>query len=112
MSIDSRDTDGFEGSTRPCPCRACQNHRRYQRIHQEKHKEQVKAYYVRNQEKILLQKAYARYLQGRTKKFHKETLVRMKKAGFSIPLETASQSTFSDDILSEQIPSFIATEAY
>lgn len=104
------DAASFENDTRPCPCRACENHRRYQRLHPERHKEQVRAYYGRNQEKILLQKAYARYIAGHTKKFHEQTLVRLKKAGFSIPPDTTSRFT-KEDGLSGDIPSYISAEA-
>lgn len=86
-------TNSSEDRVRPCPCHACESHRRYQILHPEQHKEQVRAYYARNQEKILMQKAYARYLAGHTKKFHKQTLVRLKKAGFAIPTDATSLVT-------------------
>jgi hypothetical protein len=67
-----------------CPCRACENHRKYQQMHPEKHKAHVKAYYGRNQEKILMQKAYKRFLEGNTKSFHRRTLIRLANAGFDV----------------------------
>ena len=48
-------------------------------MHPEKHNAHVKAYYGRNQEKSLMQKAYKRFLSGDTKRFHKQTLIRFGK---------------------------------
>jgi hypothetical protein len=73
-----------EGKVHRCSCRACENHRRYQQLHPEKHNAHVKAYYGRNQEKILMQKAYCRFLSGDTKRFHKQTLIRLANAGFDV----------------------------
>jgi hypothetical protein len=86
------DSASFKDSVRQrCPCRACENHRRYQQMHPKKHYAHVKAYYNRNQEKILMQKAYKRFLEGSTKRFHRQTLIRLANAGFDIsPFQTAT----------------------
>jgi lipopolysaccharide biosynthesis protein len=87
------DAASFKEVSHRCNCRACENHRKYQQMHPEKHNEHVKAYYSRNQERILLQKAYRRYLAGNTKRFHKQTLIRLKNAGFDV---SASRTAISD----------------
>jgi hypothetical protein len=76
---------------RRCSCRACENHRQYQQMHPEKHNAHVKAYYNRNSEKILMQKAYKRFLEGHTKRFHRQMLIRLINAGFDVsPSQTAT----------------------
>lgn len=99
----------FPNDVRPCPCRACEGHRRYQQLHPEKHLEHVKAYYNRNQEKILMQKAYKRYITGHTKKLHKQTLLRLENAGFLVPPDTASTSNL-ESFKHEIVPNMVATE--
>jgi hypothetical protein len=98
---------------RRCLCRACENHRRYQRMHPEKHNKDVKAHYNRNQEKILLQKAYGRFLAGQTKKLHKRTIIRLQNAGFfvDIPVNTAYKMSNVDSLTHGNLPKMLATEA-
>jgi hypothetical protein len=45
----------------PCPCQACQKHREYAKLHPEKHNANMRAYYYRHHDAILLRKAYQRY---------------------------------------------------
>jgi hypothetical protein len=58
-------------------------------MHPEKHNAHVKAYYNRNLENILMQKADN--FEGNTKRFHRQTLIRLANAGFDVlPSQTAT----------------------
>lgn len=73
----------------PCHCRVCETSRAYQKEHHQQHAQNVRRYYGRNRETILMQKAYKRFLSSATKKLHKQTLIRLADAGFAVP-QTAS----------------------
>jgi hypothetical protein len=77
----------------PCPCRSYETHRAYRRAHPKQHSKHVKKYYIKHREAILLQKAYKRYLSGGTKKLHKQTMIRLAKAGFDVPQMPLSNLT-------------------
>jgi hypothetical protein len=79
----------------PCPCQACQKHREYAKTHPEQHNANMRAYYFRHHEAILLRKAYQRYVSGRTKKLYKTTTQRLIDAGFDMP-QTTSLNTLND----------------
>lgn len=80
----------------PCPCRACQKHREYAKIHPEKHNANMRAYYYRHHDEILLRKAYQRFMNGRTKKLHKSTTRRLIDAGFDVRQMTSPSDTESE----------------
>jgi hypothetical protein len=72
----------YTDQLRTCPCATSKSKRRYAEKHPGRHSEHVKDYYIRNQNDILLTKAFERYKGGI--RIQQKTLDRLLAAGYPV----------------------------
>jgi hypothetical protein len=101
----SNDTKNYQ-----CHCRVCETSRAYQKEHHEQHAVNVRKYYNRNRESILMQKAYKRFLSGSTKKLQRQTLIRLANAGLKVPQMALSDTSDETDVRPLSLSAFTSIE--